>query len=167
MASRPAAFASSPRFVPGIGEAFGLRAGRACLAFLERVERAAAPTGIVLALDAIWILCDRLDRSGASHSESGRGIGAGLASVRCWRAAITCFVPWVGEAFSIRPSGRFLTLLQRVERTPTPTGIVFALDAIWILRGSLGRTRSRQSKSTDSQQRQQDPAHHPLTPSAR
>ena len=81
--------------------------------------------------------------------------------------AITCFVPWVGEAFSIRPSGKFLTLLQRVERTPTPTGIVFALDAIWILRGSLGRTRTRQSKSTDSQQRKQDPAHHPLTPSAR
>jgi hypothetical protein len=57
------------RFVPWVRKAFGLCAGRGALAFLEAVEGAAAPTGVIDALDTYRILGCYLGRSGAQHAE--------------------------------------------------------------------------------------------------
>jgi hypothetical protein len=42
--------------VPRVGDAFGFGAGRGFLACLQRVERTAAVTGVIDALDTKWIL---------------------------------------------------------------------------------------------------------------
>ena len=61
------------RFVPWVGKAFGLCAGRRGLAFLEIVEGAAAPTGVIDALDTYWILGCYLGRSRAQHAKPTYG----------------------------------------------------------------------------------------------
>jgi hypothetical protein len=48
-------------------------AGRRGLAFLETVEGAAAPTGVIDALDTYWILGCYLGRSGVQHAKPTYG----------------------------------------------------------------------------------------------